>query len=113
MRLKEACREIFFYFIICRNNVLLHVASFHIFMFQDADLGACAPRKSGVELESLITSVHDLLPDLGEGFIEVCLEEYNYDVERVINAVLEDKLLPSLQDLDRNMPRYGFKCSFV
>ena len=33
--------------------------------------GACAPRVSGVELESLISSVKDLLPDLGEGFIEV------------------------------------------
>ena len=38
--------------------------------FQE-DLGACAPRVSGIELESLITSVKDLLPDLGEGFIEV------------------------------------------
>ena len=29
------------------------------------------PRVSGVQLESLISSVKDLLPDLGEGFIEV------------------------------------------
>lgn len=34
-------------------------------------MGACAPRKTGVELESMIASVKDLLPDLGEGFIEV------------------------------------------
>ncbi|XP_069115568.1 activating signal cointegrator 1 complex subunit 2-like [Argopecten irradians] len=67
--------------------------------------GACAARKSGVELQSLISSVKDLLPDLGEGFIEVCLEEMDYNLERVINAVLEDKLPPSLQDLDRTMPQ--------
>ncbi|XP_060081459.1 activating signal cointegrator 1 complex subunit 2-like [Ylistrum balloti] len=67
--------------------------------------GACAARKTGVELESLISSVKDLLPDLGEGFIEVCLEEMDYNIERVINSVLEDKLPPSLQDMDRNMPR--------
>jgi len=33
--------------------------------------GACAPAVTGIELDSLITSVRDLLPDLGEGFIEV------------------------------------------
>ena len=33
--------------------------------------GACAPRVTGVELDSLVSSVKDLLPDLGEGFIEV------------------------------------------
>jgi hypothetical protein len=40
-------------------------------MPKGAAQGACAPTISGVELESLISSVHDLLPDLGEGFIEV------------------------------------------
>ena len=69
------------------------------------DLGACAPKVRGPELESMISSVHDLLPDLGEGFIKICLEEYDYDVEKVVNAVLEDKLLPSLVDVDRCLPR--------
>ncbi|CAH1797031.1 unnamed protein product, partial [Owenia fusiformis] len=70
------------------------------------EAGATAgPTIDGIQLESLIYSVKDLLPDLGEGFIEICLEEYNYDVERVINGVLEDKLLPSLTCLDRTMPR--------
>ncbi|KAK3587712.1 hypothetical protein CHS0354_042502 [Potamilus streckersoni] len=67
--------------------------------------GACAPRVTGVELDSLITSVKDILPDLGEGFIELCLEEYNYDVEKVIHELLEDKILPSLQDIERTLPR--------
>jgi len=67
----------------------------------DSDKGACASRITGVELDSLISSVLDLLPDLGGGFIKLCLEEYNYNVERVVNALLEDKLLPALQDIDR------------
>lgn len=39
-------------------------------ILQDS-LGACAPQVTGVELDSLISSVKDLLPELGEGFIEV------------------------------------------
>uniref|UniRef100_A0ACB8FXZ6 Activating signal cointegrator 1 complex subunit 2 n=2 Tax=Sphaerodactylus townsendi TaxID=933632 RepID=A0ACB8FXZ6_9SAUR len=64
-----------------------------------------AARVSGVELDSLISQVKDLLPDLGEGFVLACLEEYSYDVEQVINNILEDKLVPSLKMLDRVMPR--------
>uniref|UniRef100_T1E6P3 Activating signal cointegrator 1 complex subunit 2 n=1 Tax=Crotalus horridus TaxID=35024 RepID=T1E6P3_CROHD len=60
---------------------------------------------SGVELDSLISQVKDLLPDLGEGFVLACLEEYNYNVEHVINNLLEGKLAVSLQTLDRAMPR--------
>ncbi|XP_062615224.1 activating signal cointegrator 1 complex subunit 2-like [Saccostrea cucullata] len=75
------------------------------------DMGACAPRKTGVELDSLIAAVKDLLPDLGEGFIELCLEEYGYDIEKVINSVLEDKLPPSLEDLDRSMVRQQYEQS--
>uniref|UniRef100_A0A8D2JL52 Activating signal cointegrator 1 complex subunit 2 n=1 Tax=Varanus komodoensis TaxID=61221 RepID=A0A8D2JL52_VARKO len=60
---------------------------------------------SGVELDSLISQVKDLLPDLGEGFILACLEEYDYSVEQVINNLLEDKLVASLGKLDRAMPR--------
>lgn len=43
-----------------------------MFVLQDS-LGACAPQVSGVELESMISSVKDLLPALGDGFIEVKL----------------------------------------
>ncbi|XP_077163362.1 activating signal cointegrator 1 complex subunit 2 isoform X2 [Paroedura picta] len=64
-----------------------------------------AARVSGVELDSLISQVKDLLSDLGEGFVLACLEEYNYDVEQVINNILEDKLVASLKKLDRAMPR--------
>ncbi|KAM6246683.1 activating signal cointegrator 1 complex subunit 2 isoform 1-T3 [Porphyrio hochstetteri] len=68
---------------------------------------AAAPvaKVSGVELDSLISQVKDLLPDLGEGFILACLEEYNYNAEQVINNILEDKLLPNLDKLSRTMQR--------
>ncbi|XP_068509655.1 activating signal cointegrator 1 complex subunit 2 isoform X1 [Anas acuta] len=68
---------------------------------------AAAPltKVSGVELDSLISQVKDLLPDLGEGFILACLEEYSYNAEQVINNILEDKLVPSLEKLDRTMRR--------
>ncbi|XP_043925681.1 activating signal cointegrator 1 complex subunit 2 [Protopterus annectens] len=68
-------------------------------------LGATAACVTGVELDSLISQVKDLLPELGEGFILACLEEYNYSTEQVINNILEDRLAPSLQTLDRSLPR--------
>lgn len=60
---------------------------------------------SSGELESLLTHIRELLPDLGEGFILACLEEYGYSSELVINNILEDRLSPSLDKLDRAMPR--------
>lgn len=60
---------------------------------------------SAGELESLLDHILELLPDLGEGFILACLEEYGYNSELVINNILEDKLSPSLDKLDRAMAR--------
>ncbi|XP_042141640.1 activating signal cointegrator 1 complex subunit 2 isoform X1 [Peromyscus maniculatus bairdii] len=71
-------------------------------------MGAAAapgPTVCGVELDSLISQVKDLLPDLGEGFILACLEHYSYDSERVINNLLEDRLAPELSQLDRSLER--------
>ncbi|KAJ9593726.1 hypothetical protein L9F63_014699, partial [Diploptera punctata] len=66
-----------------------------------------APKKrvTGVELESLITEVKDILPYLGDGFVEMCLEHFNFTSEAVINAVLEDTLPPNLQSIDQSLPR--------
>lgn len=61
---------------------------------------------SGPELESLLSCIKDLLPDLGEGFLLACLKEYDYNSELVINNILEDRLAPNLERLDRSMPRY-------
>ncbi|CAG0891869.1 unnamed protein product [Darwinula stevensoni] len=60
---------------------------------------------TGVELDSLITKVKDLFHDFGEGFILACLEEYKFDPEEVINAVLEESLPPGLASMDHTLPR--------
>ncbi|XP_038646379.1 activating signal cointegrator 1 complex subunit 2 isoform X5 [Scyliorhinus canicula] len=67
--------------------------------------GATAAKITGVQLESLISHVKDILPHLGEGFILECLEEYDYNAEKVINNILEDKIRPSLCKLDRTLQR--------
>ncbi|VCW49258.1 unnamed protein product, partial [Gulo gulo] len=75
---------------------------------EDECMGAAAalgPPVGGVELDSLISQVKDLLPDLGEGFILACLEHYSYDPEQVINNFLEERLAPSLSQLDRSLDR--------
>uniref|UniRef100_A0A673HPN6 Activating signal cointegrator 1 complex subunit 2-like n=1 Tax=Sinocyclocheilus rhinocerous TaxID=307959 RepID=A0A673HPN6_9TELE len=69
-----------------------------------ARLGAVCTLSAG-ELESLLSHIRDLFPDLGEGFILACLEEYGYISELVINNILEDKLSPPLDKLDRAMAR--------
>lgn len=55
----------------------------------------------GVELDSLISEVKDILPDLGDGFVQRCLQHFNYQSHAVINAVLEDSLPDALSNLDR------------
>ncbi|XP_034947748.1 activating signal cointegrator 1 complex subunit 2 [Chelonus insularis] len=59
---------------------------------------------SEVELKSLIYSIKDVMYELGEGFIQKCLQHYNYNTESVINAILEDTLPPEIKKLDRNLP---------
>lgn len=63
---------------------------------------------SGAEVDSLLFAIKDLLPDLGDGFLLACLQEYNYNSEMVINNILEDRLPAALNKLDRAMPRYSF-----
>jgi len=47
---------------------------------EDAGLSDVA----GANLDSMVSAVRDLLPELGTGFVELCLEEFGYDVEKVI-----------------------------
>ena len=58
-----------------------------------------------VELSSMISHVKDLLPDCGEGFILLCLQKMNYDVEKVINVILENSLPEELNNLDRSLSK--------
>ena len=46
-----------------------------IIVFFKGMAGACASTKKGVELDSMIAAVKDLLPELGEGFVEVCFTQ--------------------------------------
>uniref|UniRef100_A0A8C9TJ52 Activating signal cointegrator 1 complex subunit 2 n=1 Tax=Scleropages formosus TaxID=113540 RepID=A0A8C9TJ52_SCLFO len=58
------------------------------------------------EMESLLSHIKDLLPDLGEGFLLACLQEYGYNSEVVINNILEDRLTSALAEMDRSLPRW-------
>ncbi|KAG7280955.1 hypothetical protein CRUP_022966 [Coryphaenoides rupestris] len=75
-----------------------------LFMPHKGNNGAVCVLSAG-ELESLLSSIRELLPDLGEGFLLACLQEYDYSSELVINNILEDRLAPGLDKLDRAMPR--------
>jgi activating signal cointegrator complex subunit 2 len=46
-----------------------------------------------------------VVPDLGEGFVEACLDIYNGNVELVIDALFADDLHPALKALDRRMQK--------
>ena len=69
------------------------------------------PDKSHVDnandpmLESLVSGVRDLFPQLGEGFLAQCLPYFDSNPEKVINALLEDNLPPHLADLDRTLAK--------
>ncbi|XP_014260275.1 activating signal cointegrator 1 complex subunit 2 isoform X2 [Cimex lectularius] len=63
-----------------------------------------SPKPKDNQLAVLIEEVKDILPQLGDGFIERCLVYYKYSSADVINAILEDSLPPSLQSLDRELP---------
>ncbi|XP_050424873.1 activating signal cointegrator 1 complex subunit 2 isoform X2 [Adelges cooleyi] len=52
------------------------------------------------KLQSLISDVKDLLPHLGNGFIQLCLEYYDMDSEKVISMVLENSLPLELTQYD-------------
>ena len=56
-------------------------------------------------LESLVSGVRDLFPQLGEGFLAQCLPYFDSNPEKVINALLEDNLPPHLADLDRTLAK--------
>jgi len=71
--------------------------------FEVPDEDACLSDVAGANLDSMVSAVRDLLPELGCGFVELCLEEFGYDVEKVINALLENNLPPNLQGVDRGL----------
>ena len=57
------------------------------------------------QLDSLVSQVRDLLPNLGEGFVLACLDYFDNSAEDVINTLLEENLPPHLESMDRNLPK--------
>ena len=60
------------------------------------------------ELQRRIGQVRQVLPDLGEGFVEICLAYYQGDVERTVAALVDpnnNSLPPQLRLLDPSLPR--------
>jgi activating signal cointegrator complex subunit 2 len=68
--------------------------------------GAVTPPERDISV--LISKVQELFPSLGIGFIEACLEEFSWDAEQVIDAMLEDKLPPVLQGMDRKIEKIPY-----
>ncbi|KAI8811675.1 hypothetical protein BJ742DRAFT_796885 [Cladochytrium replicatum] len=66
---------------------------------------SAAQSEDYIKRTSLISQVHDLFPELGEGFIEACLIALNDDAETLIMKILEDDIPPAAAKLDRKMAR--------
>ena len=60
-----------------------------------------------IQLAQMISSIQDLIPNLGNGFITMCLKHYNYCCETVINVILEDNLAACLKDIDKSLATVG------
>lgn len=55
---------------------------------------------------SLISQVVDILPHLGEGFVEACLIAFDWDVERTVAAILNNDLPPEIAAMNQSQKRY-------
>ena len=64
-----------------------------------------APSQPRLSREEAISAIRNVLPDLGEGFIEACLDIYNGSADRVIDAILTEDLHPALKGLDRRLQK--------
>jgi activating signal cointegrator complex subunit 2 len=59
-----------------------------------------------VERNSLISQVVDILPHLGDGFVEACLAAYDWNVETAVAQILNEDLPPQLAHMDHSKRRY-------
>jgi hypothetical protein len=59
---------------------------------------AAAPAGPATEQQTaqLVAQVRDVLPDLGEGFVEACLRHFGLSAERTIAALCDNALPPHL-----------------
>ncbi|CAB4054953.1 ASCC2 [Lepeophtheirus salmonis] len=56
-----------------------------------------------ISVNSTVLTVKETLPELGEGFILKCLEYYEDDPMKVVNALFEENLPPHLNEMDRSL----------
>jgi len=52
-----------------------------------------------------VKAIQELFSDLGVGFIEACLQYYEWDPARVTDAIVDNTLPPVLHRLPRDMKR--------
>ena len=79
---------------------------------EQVSIGKDSTTESGVEeveLLSLISGVKDILPDFGDGFIQLCLEEFAFNQELALNALLTGDLPSGLADVDTKLTRAELK----
>lgn len=62
-----------------------------------------------VELVSLISGIKDILPNLGEGYIQLCLESFAYNTELTLNALLMEELPQEIKGLNKSLTREDVK----
>ncbi|VVC38521.1 Hypothetical protein CINCED_3A008291 [Cinara cedri] len=67
---------------------------------EQLELQTSSKNLENATLQSRITEIKELLPQLGDGFIQKCLEYYNMDSEKVINMILEKSFPPELTQYD-------------
>ncbi|CAK4560105.1 unnamed protein product [Aphanomyces euteiches] len=70
-----------------------------------------SPQDSKIAIvNSIVSQVKEIFPDLGDGFLDLCIQACEYSSDKVIMALLEDALPGQVQSLDRSMtktdPRY-------
>lgn len=73
--------------------------------FKELNLLDEAAVPENIVLDSQITELMEMFPNLGDGFLEQCLIHMNMDSQAVIMAILEENLPPQLAELDRSLPR--------
>ncbi|OWZ05780.1 hypothetical protein PHMEG_00022058 [Phytophthora megakarya] len=66
------------------------------------------PENNGTEAEVMtvmVNQVKEFFPDLGDGYVELCLVSSNLQVEVVINFLLESNPPPALLDVSQDLKR--------
>ncbi|KAI8907842.1 hypothetical protein EDD86DRAFT_208260 [Gorgonomyces haynaldii] len=63
------------------------------------------PQMDDLLMVSMISQIHELFPDLGEGYIEALLLALGKNPDTVIMKILENDLPKEVEKLDKSMPR--------